>query len=84
MNITVLGIIAGIFTSVAMLPQLLKVLKEKDVENLSVFTLIILITGLSLWVWYGFEKDDIAVIASNLFAVVLNGVLFACYWIYKE
>lgn len=84
MNITLLGIIAGIFTSVAMLPQLIKVLKEKRVENLSPITLIILMTGLSLWVWYGFAKEDIAVIASNLFALLVNGTLLFTFWRYKK
>lgn len=32
---TVIGTIAGILTSVSMIPRLIKVLKEKDVENLS-------------------------------------------------
>jgi len=84
MNETVLGIIAGVLTSVSMLPQLIKVLKEKNAENLSWIMLTILILGLGLWVWYGVLKDDIPIIISNSFAVAINLILFASYWIYKK
>ena len=35
MDENILGLVAGGITSVAMLPQLIKVLKEKDVKDLS-------------------------------------------------
>ena len=84
MNETTLGIIAGSITSIAMLPQLIKILKEKDSENLSWVTLAILVFGLSLWVYYGFLKDDLPVILSNAFAVVLNVILLICFFVYKK
>lgn len=84
MNENVLGIIAGIFTSVAMLPQLIKVIKEKNAEDLSSIMLIVLITGLSLWVWYGFIKNELPIILSNAFAVILNITLLTCCFIFKK
>ena len=53
MDIEVLGLVAGGITSVAMMPQLIKVIKEKNAEDISVVMLLVLITGLSLWVCYG-------------------------------
>ena len=50
MDIEVLGLVAGGITSVAMMPQLIKVIKEKNAEDISVVMLLVLITGLSLWV----------------------------------
>lgn len=84
MNENILGIVAGILTSVAMLPQLVKVIKEKDAENLSWIMLSILITGLSLWVWYGFLKDELPIILSNAFAVLVNLTLLVCFFIFKK
>lgn len=84
MNENVLGIIAGVLTSASMMPQLIKVLKEKNVEDLSWVTLLVLIAGVSLWVWYGFIKDELPIILSNAFSVVLNITLLACYFIYKK
>lgn len=66
---TVIGTIAGILTSISMLPQLLKVLKEKDVENLSWGMIAVLLTGVSLWVVYGIMKEELPIILSNGFSV---------------
>lgn len=84
MDENLLGIIAGALTSVAMLPQLVKVIKNKNAEDLSWGMLIVLITGLSLWVWYGFLKDELPIILSNAFAVLVNITLLICCIIYKK
>jgi MtN3 and saliva related transmembrane protein len=84
MNENILGIIAGILTSVSMIPQLIKVLKEKNAEDLSWTMILVLISGLSLWVWYGFIKDELPIILSNAFAVVVNIILLICCMIYKR
>ena len=59
MNENILGLVAGVLTSVSMIPQLIKVIREKNVEDISLLMLPVLISGLSLWVWYGFEKDEL-------------------------
>jgi len=79
-----IGITAGILTSISMLPQLLKVIKEKTVEDLSLPMIIILITGLSLWVWYGIIKNELPIIISNAFAVLVNLFLLSYYLIFKD
>ena len=84
MNENVLGIVAGVLTSVAMIPQLIKVLKEKNVKDISVVMLLVLITGVSLWVWYGIIKDEWPIILSNAFSVLVNASLLICYIIYKK
>ncbi|AZI68247.1 hypothetical protein EIB71_11455 [Kaistella daneshvariae] len=84
MNENILGLVAGGITSVAMLPQLLKVLKEKNVEDLSLMMIIVLIVGLSLWVWYGVLKDELPIILSNAFAVLVNLALLTAYFRYRE
>lgn len=78
------GIAAGIFTSSSLLPQLIKLLKQKDAENISVFFLVILLIGVSLWVWYGIMKNDVPIIATNSFSIVIN-LLMIMYGIkYKK
>ncbi|WP_426277815.1 SemiSWEET transporter [Chryseobacterium sp. S-02] len=80
----ILGIAAGILTSVSMLPQLIKVIRERNVEDLSWVMILVLILGLSLWVWYGFLKNELPIIFSNAFAVLVNVALFICYLLYKN
>jgi len=84
MDVNVLGIIAGFLTSVSMIPQLVKVIREKNVEDISLVMLLVLISGLSLWVWYGIKKDELPIILSNGFAVLVNISLLVCYFIYNK
>ncbi len=84
MNENILGLIAGGITSVAMLPQLIKVWKDKDVEDLSLMMILVLVTGLSLWVWYGFLKAELPIILSNAFAVLVNIALLFSYFKYRK
>lgn len=81
---TIIGTIAGILTSVSMIPQLIKVLKEKDVENLSWGMIAVLLTGVSLWVVYGIMKDELPIILSNGFSILVNTILLIYYFKYKE
>jgi Uncharacterized conserved protein len=83
-NENILGIVAGILTSISMLPQLIKVLKEKNVDDLSPVMLLTLILGLSLWVWYGIMKSEAPIIYSNAFATLMNICLLVSYLIYRK
>ncbi|WP_330745369.1 SemiSWEET transporter [Chryseobacterium sp. CP-77] len=84
MDENILGIVAGVLTSISMIPQLVKVIREKNVEDISLLMLLVLISGLSLWVWYGFAKDELPIILSNAFAVLVNVSLLVCYIIYNK
>lgn len=84
MDENILGIVAGVLTSVAMIPQLIKVIREKNVEDLSLVMILVLITGLSLWVWYGLIRDELPIILSNAFAVLVNLTLLVCYALFRK
>ncbi len=64
--------VAGICTAISLLPQLLKIIRSKKADDISLFYLVILLCGLSLWVWYGFLREDIPIIATNSFSLLLN------------
>ena len=84
MDVNILGIVAGFLTSVAMIPQLIKVIKEKNVEDISWVMILVLICGLSLWVWYGIIQEELPIILSNAFAVLVNLTLFICYLLFRK
>lgn len=69
---TIVGIAASVFTSTALLPQLIKILREKKADDISLVMLGVLFTGLSLWIWYGFIKQDLIIIIANVLAVIIN------------
>jgi len=84
MDVNILGIIAGFLTSISMIPQLIKVVKEKNVEDLSWVMILVLISGLSLWVWYGIIQKEWPIILSNAFAVLVNVTLLTLYLKFRK
>lgn len=79
-----IGVIAGVFTSVSLLPQLIKTIKEKDAKSISTVMLLVLIAGISLWIYYGFLKNDIPIIATNIFSDIVNIALLFFSIKYKK
>ncbi len=76
MDVTQLvGISAGILTAVSMLPQLIKIVKDKKAEDVSIIMVIVLLAGLSMWIVYGVMKKDYPIIVTNCFSVVVNLLL---------
>jgi MtN3 and saliva related transmembrane protein len=67
-----IGIIAGLFTATSLLPQLIKLVREKKAEDISLFFLVILFCGVGLWIWYGILREDIPIIATNTFSLLVN------------
>ena len=80
----IVGITAGVFTGASMLPQVIKMIKEKKASQVSLFMLLILITGLSLWIWYGFLKKDLPIIVTNIFSLVLNLMMIVLRYKYRN
>jgi MtN3 and saliva related transmembrane protein len=78
------GIAAGICTSASLLPQLIKLIREKRAEDISIFYLIVLFIGIVLWIWYGFLRDDLPLIATNGFSLVLNALVLILGIRYKK
>lgn len=79
-----LGIAAGICTAVSMLPQLFKIIREKEAENISYFMISILMLGLAGWVGYGVLKKDAPIIVTNAFSFVVNAVMLGFSIKYKQ
>ena len=72
---TWVGLIASILTTLAALPQLVKIFKDKKAENISLLWIVILILGLSGWIYYGFLRKDIIILISNSIGVLINLIL---------
>lgn len=79
----IIGIAAGVCTSVSLLPQLIKMIKEKKATDISVVMLITLLTGLVLWIWYGILKKDLPIIVTNGVSLLLNILIIILRQYYK-
>jgi len=75
MNPSIIGIVAGILTAVSMMPQLIKTIREKKADEISPIMLLLLMTGLALWVLYGSKREDWPLILTNSFSFLLNSAM---------
>ena len=70
--VTAVGIGASVLTATSLIPQLIKLLKEKKSNDVSTAMLTVLLAGLGLWIYYGALRGDAIIVISNGFAVLAN------------
>ena len=69
--VTVLGLIAGILTTIAFLPQLIKSWRTKSTHDVSLAMFVVLCTGILLWIIYGILINSFPVIVANVVTFVI-------------
>ncbi|MDF2448983.1 MAG: hypothetical protein K0R26_1487 [Bacteroidota bacterium] len=84
MSPNVIGIIASIFTALALLPQLIKLIKEKKAESVSLGMLFVMFAGLIGWIIYGSLKQDLIIIISNCVSLCISAITFGLTIKYKN
>ena len=72
MDVDIFGYFAAILTTSAFLPQLIKTLKTKKAEDVSLTTLIMFIIGVLSWIIYGFKISSTPILIANLITLILN------------
>ena len=71
-NIEFFGYFAAILTTLAFLPQLIKTLKTKKAEDVSLTTLIMFLTGVLSWIIYGYKISSTPILIANIITFILN------------
>ena len=72
MDTVFFGYFAAILTTVAFLPQLIKTLKTKKADDVSLITLIMFIIGVLSWIIYGYKISSLPILLANLITFILN------------
>ena len=67
-----IGVSAAILTSLSYIPQVRKAWPRGSTKDLSLHMLIVLTTGLLLWVGYGLLKADWVIVAANSVGAALS------------
>ena len=71
-NVEFFGYIAAVLTTLAFLPQLIKTVKSKKAEDVSLTTLIMFLTGVGSWIIYGFKINSKPILIANIITFGLN------------
>ena len=86
MNTTeILGLAAAALTTIANIPQAVKVIKTTATKSISAVTYAMLFFGMALWVVYGIMRKDIPIMIANSIAALLCGIILTIklYMMYK-
>ena len=82
-SITIIGLIAAAFTTIALFPQLIKVWKTKSTRDISTGMFLLYCFGLLLWFIYGEYIGDLPLILANSIGFVQAFVILVFKIKYK-
>ncbi|HEU5290763.1 MAG TPA: SemiSWEET transporter [Cyclobacteriaceae bacterium] len=74
-TVSLLGLVAGAFTTIAFLPQVIKTWRTRSARDLSLGMFSIFTLGVAMWLAYGFLINDLPVILANIVTLVLASTL---------
>ena len=69
------GYSAAILTTLAFLPQLIKTIKTKTADDVSLITLIMFLAGVGFWIIYGIKISSLPILSANLITFFLNTLI---------
>ena len=78
------GYFAAILTTLAFIPQLIKTLKTKKAEDVSLTTLIMFLTGVAAWIIYGIQISSKPILIANVITFLLNFFILVFKLIYSK
>ena len=73
----IVGIAAGVFTTLCWLPQVVKMLRARSARDLSLVTQAAFTFGVLLWLVYGLLLGRPAIILANSIPLALAGAVLA-------
>jgi MtN3 and saliva related transmembrane protein len=65
------GLLAGLLTTISLVPQVTKIWKSKSARDVSKKMFIAFCTGVGLWLVYGIMKGEVPMIVWNAVSLVL-------------
>ena len=83
-NIQLIGLLAGVLTSISFLPQVIKTWKSKSAKDLSLNMFLLFTTGITLWLIYGIIIKDLPIILANVFTLCSSATILYFKMRYKD
>lgn len=80
----IVAVLAPIVNSIQLFPQLHKTYVTKSVTDLSVYSLLLILTTNLLWLLHGYIIFDISLIAAGIVSIVINISLVTLYFLYRK
>lgn len=71
---------AALCSMASFVPQIVKIVRERDASSVSLRMYVVTVTGFALWITYGVLTGAWPVAASNLVCLVLAAIILALKW----
>ncbi len=73
--VTLLGLLAGVLTTAAFVPQVVKTWRTRSTHDISLWMFSILVAGVIAWLIYGAMIGDLPLILANAVTLGLAGTI---------
>ena len=73
--VEVVGLVGATFTTLAFVPQVVKIWKNRSSNGVSLSMYVCMLVGIIIWLAYGILINSIAVIAANILSGILQVVI---------
>jgi len=70
-----IGYAAGFVTTLALLPQAIKVIRSKQTRDISLLWIAFMIIGIFLWLCYGYANESLPMTIANAVTLLLLTVI---------
>ncbi len=81
--VTVLGLVAATFTTIAFIPQVITTARTKSTKDISKGMFTLMSSASFLWLIYGFLISSLPVIIANLALLILSTIILSYKLKYK-
>ena len=69
---TIIGLLAGLTTTGAFLPQIIKTIITKDTKSISLWMYCVYVIGVIIWFIYGLMIGEVAILITNSFSFLFG------------
>jgi MtN3 and saliva related transmembrane protein len=80
----VVGVAAAVCSMTSFIPQIVKIIRERDASSVSLRMYVVTVTGFVLWIGYGVMIDSWPVAGSNVINLILSATILVLKFRFGE
>lgn len=84
MDAEIIGFVAGGLSALLFIPQIIKIVRERSAQEISLLTCVIGVISSGLWLWYGILNQRISMIVMNGVSIAITLVLLGCKAYFRQ
>ncbi len=82
--VNTVGTLAALCTIVSFMPQIAKIIRERDASSVSLKMYVLTVSAFTLWTAYGVFLEAWPVVVANVTSLGIAAVTLACKWKFRD